>query len=86
MADTGMPKRPALEGLAKPGRFGAVQDAVGVRISVRDDLQIVGVAVRDGVRDALDARTQALLSFAPKDGPVRSGNGHTRALGIRPGR
>ncbi len=86
MADTGMPKRPALEGLAKPGRFGAVQDAVGVRISVRDELEIASVAMRDGVRDAFEARTQALLSFAPKDGPVRWGNGHTSALGIGPGR
>ncbi len=86
MVDTGMPRKPAVEGLARLGRFGAVKDAAGVRISVRDDLEIASVAVRAGARDAFDARASALLSFAPKDGPIRSGDGDTSALGIGPGR
>ncbi|HEY0106774.1 MAG TPA: sarcosine oxidase subunit gamma family protein [Rhizomicrobium sp.] len=86
MADPVMRATPALAGLVKPGRFGAVRDAPGVRISVRDDLEIASVAVRAGARDAFDARASALLSFIPKDGPVRSGNGNMSALGIGPGR
>lgn len=86
MVDTDMPRRPALAGLARPGRFGAVKDRAGVRISVRDDLEIASVALRAGARDVFDTRAAALLSFAPKDGPIRSGAGDTSALGIGPGR
>jgi methylglutamate dehydrogenase subunit D len=86
MVDLTLTSRAPLQGVAQPGRFGAVGSRAGLIIEERTDLALASIIARRGrERDLKDAIAEAFEIELP-DGPRVATNGALSFAGIGPHR
>jgi heterotetrameric sarcosine oxidase gamma subunit len=80
-----LPPHSALQGLAIPGRYGAVNGEPGVSISERVDLALAAIMARKGAEDALAKRVRDVFALDLPMGPRRVASGSLALVWAGPG-
>lgn len=76
--------RPALAGIAIPGRYGAETTSPGVMLRERTGLGIAAVMARRGKAEALRAAAEAAYGIAPPDAPRHVAGSEIAFIGTGP--
>jgi heterotetrameric sarcosine oxidase gamma subunit len=79
------PPRSAVQGLAIPGRYGAVNGEAGVSLSERFDIALAAVMARKGAEDALAKRVRDVFALELPMRPRRVASGSLALVWAGPG-